>query len=163
MTAAAAASSWSVLANATTHVAAAQTPTVDTTRKIKLGVIGNGGRGDWIARLFQQHGGYEMHAVADYFPEVADKCGEALGVDKARRFSTLSGYKRLIESGVEAVALETPPYFFPEHACAAVDAGLHVYMAKPVAVDVPGALQILAASKRATEKQHSFRGLSAPH
>ena len=37
--------------------------------------------------------------------------------------------------------LETPPYFFPEHAEAAVEAGLHVYMAKPVAVDVPGTLQ----------------------
>ena len=24
---------------------------------------GNGGRGAWIAGLFQKHGGYEMHAV----------------------------------------------------------------------------------------------------
>ncbi len=125
-------------------------------RKIKLGVIGNGGRGAWIAGLFQKHGGFEMHAVADYFQEVADKCGDALGVDKARRFSTLSGYKRLMESGVEAVALETPPCFFPEHAQAAVEAGLHVYMAKPVAVDAPGALEILAAGKEATRKSRGF-------
>jgi len=123
------------------------------TRRIKLGVIGNGGRGAWIAGLFKKHGGYEMHAVADYFQEVADKCGETLGVDKARRFSGLSGYRKLIESGVEAVALETPPCFIPEHAKAAVEAGLHVYMAKPVAVDVPGALQIEAAGKLAGEKK----------
>jgi hypothetical protein len=45
-------------------------------------------------------------------------------VDKARRFSTLSGYKRLIECGVEAVVLETPPHLFPEHARAAIEAGL---------------------------------------
>jgi hypothetical protein len=57
-----------------------------------------------------------IHAVADYFPEIADKCGEALGVPRERRFSTLSGYKRVIESGVDAVALEVPPYFLPEHA-----------------------------------------------
>ena len=125
-------------------------------RKIKLGVVGNGGRGAWIAKLFHKHGGYEMHAVADYFPEVADKCGDELGVDKARRFSGLSGYRRLLESGVEAVALETPPYFFPEHARAAVEAGRHVYMAKPVAVDVPGALEILAAGKKAGEKHQCF-------
>ncbi len=124
--------------------------------KVKLGVIGNGGRGSWIAGLFQKHGGYEMHAVADYFPEVADKCGEALGVAKSRRFSTLSGYKRLIESGVDAVALEVPPYFLPEHAAAAAAAGLHVYMAKPVAVDVPGCLQIEAAARLATEKRRCF-------
>ena len=156
LTAAASVSSLAALANVTAHSASAQAPPVDSPRKIKLGVVGNGGRGAWIAKLFQKHGGYEMYAVADYFPEVADKCGEELGVDKTRRFSALSGYKRLIESGVEAVALETPPYFFPEHACAAVDAGLHVYMAKPVAVDVPGAMAILAAGQRATEKQRCF-------
>ena len=125
-------------------------------RKLKLGVIGNGGRGSWIAKLFQAHGGYDLWAVADYFPEVADKCGEQLGVDRARRFSTLSGYKRLIESGVEAVAVETPPYFIPEHVSAAVDAGLHVYMAKPVAADVPGALRVAAAGQRATQRRRCF-------
>ncbi|MBI2924704.1 MAG: Gfo/Idh/MocA family oxidoreductase [Verrucomicrobia bacterium] len=125
-------------------------------RKIKLGVVGNGGRGAWIANLFKQHGGYEMFAVADYFQGVADQCGDALGVDKARRFSTLSGYKKLIESGVEAVALETPPCFFPAHARAAVEAGLHVYVAKPVAVDVPGCLEIEAAAKLAAANRRCF-------
>jgi predicted dehydrogenase len=125
-------------------------------RKIKLGVIGNGGRGAWIAGLFKRHGGYDMHAVCDYFPEVANRCGDTLGVDKARRFSGLSGYKKLLASGVEAVALETPPYFFPEHAKAAAEAGLNVYMAKPVAVDVPGCLTIEAAGKLATEKRRAF-------
>jgi predicted dehydrogenase len=127
-----------------------------TGRKIKLGVIGNGGRGGWIAKLFQAHGGYEMWSVADYFPSVVDKCGEELGVERSRRFSTLSGYKKLIESGVEAVAVETPPYFIPEHVTAAVEAGLHVYMAKPVASDVPGALRIEAAGKMATRKGRCF-------
>src|SRR5882724_7619602 len=104
-------------------------------RRIKLGLVGCGGRGSWIAKLFQKHGGFEFHAVADYFQSAVNKRGDELGVDMSRRFSTLSGYKRLIESGVEAVALEVPPYFFPEHARAAVDAGLHVYMAKPIASD----------------------------
>ena len=62
----------------------------------------------------------------------------------------------MIASGVEAVALETPPYFFPEHVQAAVDARLHVYMAKPIAVDVPGCLQVQAAAKKATENKQCF-------
>ncbi|MDP3072573.1 MAG: Gfo/Idh/MocA family oxidoreductase [Opitutaceae bacterium] len=131
-------------------------PAPAISRKIKLGVIGNGGRGAWIAKLFQAHGGYEMWAVADYFQEVADKCGDGLGVDRARRFSTLSGYQRLLASGIEAVAVETPPFFIPEHVTAAVEAGLHVYMAKPVAADVPGALRIEAAGRRATRQQRCF-------
>ena len=125
-------------------------------RKIKLGIIGCGGRGAWIATFFKQHGGYEIHALADYFPEVVKAAGEALGVVESRRFATLSGYKRVLESGVEAVALETPPYFFPEHAKAAVAADLHVYMAKPVAVDVRGCLQIEAAAREAARQRRCF-------
>ena len=124
--------------------------------KVKLGLVGCGGRGSWIAGLFAQHGGYRFHAVADYFPEVAADCGQKLGVPKERCFSGLSGYKRVLESGVEAVALETPPYFFPQHAAAAVNAGLHVYMAKPVAVDVPGCMAILKSGQSATAKRRVF-------
>lgn len=145
-----------VTAAVATKLSAGAEQTPAPTRRIKLGVIGNGGRGGWIAKLFRAHGGFEMWAVADYFQEVADKCGDELGVDRSRRFSTLSGYKRLIESGVEAVAVETPPYFIPTHVTAAVDAGLHVYMAKPVAADVPGALRVLAAGRSATAKKRCF-------
>ena len=125
-------------------------------RKIKLGLVGCGGRGSWIVPLFLRHGGYELHAVADYFPQVADALGDKRGVDKRRRFFGLSGYKRVIESGVEAVALIVPPGFLPEHSAAAAEAGLHVYMAKPVAVNVPGCLRVEAAGKQATEKQRVF-------
>jgi predicted dehydrogenase len=135
---------------------AAETETPNGQRRIKLGVVGCGGRGRWITGLFHQHGGYEIHAVADYFAEAADGAGDEFGVDKGRRFSGLSGYQQLIESGVEAVALETPPCFFPEHVQAAVNAGLHVYMAKPVAVDVPGCLQVQSAAKKAARQQQCF-------
>ena len=125
-------------------------------RKIKLGLIGCGGRGNWIIPHFLRHGGYELYAVADYFQPVADALGDKRGVDKRRRFSGLSGYKRVIESGVEAVALIVPPCFLPEHSAAAAAAGLHVYMAKPVAPDVPGCLAVESAGKQATEKQQVF-------
>ena len=139
--------------NAGTAAEAVSTPSA---HKIKLGVVGCGGRGCWIANLFKRHGGYEMWGVADYFQQVADGCGEGLGVDKSRRFSGLSGYRKLIESGIEAIVLEVPPFFFPEHAKAAVEAGLHVYMAKPIAVDVWGCLEVEAAAQKATATQKVF-------
>lgn len=125
-------------------------------RKVKLGIVGCGGRGLWIARLFRDHGGYEIHAVADYFQEVANAAGGELKVASSRCFSGLAGYRRLIDSGVEAVALETPPCFFPEHIQASVDAGLHVFVAKPVAIDVPGCRQVEASAKKAAEQQQCF-------
>lgn len=155
LAAAAAVASFNTMTSAAAESPAATAPG-QFKRKLKLGIIGCGGRGSWIGKFFQQHGGYEIHALADYFPEVVNAAGEALGVEPTRRFSTLSGYKRVLESGIEAVALETPPYFFPEHAAAAVAAGLHVYMAKPVAVDVPGCLQIEAAAKEAARRRRCF-------
>jgi myo-inositol 2-dehydrogenase / D-chiro-inositol 1-dehydrogenase len=125
-------------------------------RKIKMGWVGCGGRGTFLANFFRDHGGYELHAVADYFQPVADRWGDTFGVDKARRFSGLSGYKKVIESGIEAIVLEVPTCFFADQATAAAEAGLHVYMAKPVAVDVPGCLRIEAAGKLATQKQRVF-------
>ncbi|MGA2034152.1 MAG: Gfo/Idh/MocA family oxidoreductase [Thermoguttaceae bacterium] len=153
---ASAAASASVLGAGLAAAAEQAAPRAALERKIKVGIVGCGGRGSWIAGLFKQHGGYEFVAAADYFPDRAEKTGTSLGADKAKCFSGLSAYKRLIQSGVEAVILETPPYFFPEHAAAAVEAGLHVYMAKPVAVDVPGTLAIGAAGKAATEKKRVF-------
>jgi predicted dehydrogenase len=136
--------------------ALAQEDKPEPKRKIKVGVVGCGGRGSWIAGFFKQHGGYELHAVADYFQNVADRCGDKYGVDKARRFSGLSGYKKLIESGVEAVVIKDIPCFYPEQAKAAVEAGCHVYMAKPIAVDVPGCLAIESLGKLATQKNLCF-------
>lgn len=124
--------------------------------KIKAGVIGLGGRGSMIANMVKAHGGYEIIAVADYFDETADKVGQQLGLPAARCFSGLSGYRKVIESGVEALVLKTPPCFFPEHARAAVDAGCHVYVAKPVACDVPGTMAMKAAGEQATGNKQVF-------
>lgn len=140
----------------TASLTVAQEAKPATQRKLKIGLVGCGGRGSWIGKLFLEHGGYELHAVADYFPEVVEAYGNAVGVDKSRCFSGLSGYKKVIDSGIEAIVLQTPPCFFQEHAIAAVEAGLHVYMAKPGAVDVPGCLRIEAAGKQATQKQRVF-------
>ena len=118
-------------------------------RRIKAGMVGLGGRGGMIARMVRDHGGYEIAAVADYFPEMADRAGDAHDVPKNRRFSGLLGYRRLLDTDVEAVFLETPPYCFPDHAEAAVSAGRHVYMAKPIACDVPGCLRVAAAAEKA--------------
>ena len=156
LTAAASAPALGALSAFAGEAAATKTNPPRITRKIKLGLIGYGMRGSWITGFFQKHGGYEFHAVAEYFPEIAGQAGNALGIDKTRRFSGLSGYKRLIESGVEAVVIEDIPCFYPVQAKAAVEAGCHVYIAKPVAIDVPGCLTIEAAAKLATQKQRCF-------
>lgn len=124
--------------------------------RIEVGCIGLGGRGAWIAKHLKSHPGYKITSVADYFSEVAQKVGQELGVDEKRRFWGLSGYKKLIASGVDAVFCETPPYCFPEHVTAAVNAGCHVFIAKPLGCDVPGCLQIAKMAKQATANKKVF-------
>ena len=127
-----------------------------TLPKIRLGIIGCGGRGTWIAGLFAKHGGYEITAGADYFPDRLEAFGTEFSVPHSRLFDGLSGYKRLLGTGVDAVAIESPPYFHPEQAAAAVDAGVHVYQAKPAAVDAPGCRSIAASGRKATDKKRVF-------
>ena len=127
-----------------------------TGAKVDIGLIGCGGRGQWIAELFRKHGGYNVVAVADYFPDKADAAGDQFQVPAGRRYTGLSGYRRLLEQKLDAVVIESPPYFHPEQAAAAVEAGKHVYLAKPVAVDVPGCLSVEASGRKATAKKLCF-------
>lgn len=120
--------------------------------KIEIGLVGCGGRGKWIADLFVKSGQYHLAAVADYFKDRVDDAGRAFGVPEDKRFTGLNGYRKLLEQKLDAVVIQSPPYFHPEQAAAAVAAGKHVYLAKPVAVDVPGCVSIGESGKRASEK-----------
>jgi predicted dehydrogenase len=124
--------------------------------KLTWGLIGCGGRGGWLANLFEKHGGYRLTAVADYFQDRVDQVGEKFKVPASQRFIGLSGYRRLLEQNLDAVVIQTPPYFHPEQAAAAVTAGRHVFLAKPIAVDVPGCISIEESGRKATEQKLSF-------
>lgn len=124
--------------------------------RIRLGLIGCGGRGNWIAEHFKTHGGFEFVAAADYFDDRVNAFGDKFSIAAARRYSGLSGYRRLLESPLDAVVIESPPYFHPEHAAAAIQAGRHTYLAKPVAVDVPGCTTVTEAGARARASKLVF-------
>lgn len=120
---------------------------------IELGLIGCGGRGRWLVPLFAQTGHYRWVACNDYFQDRVDTVGELAEIATDGRSTGLDGYKRLLDSKLDAVVIETPPYFHPEQAEAAVEAGKHVFLSKPVAVDVPGCLSIARSGQRARENK----------
>lgn len=125
--------------------------------KVKLGLIGCGGRGTWIANHFAKHGGYQIAGAADYFAERAREVGATHGLKDDQIFTGLQGYERMIaKGGLDAVAIISPPYFRPAQTKTAVDAGLHCYLAKPVAVDVPGCQDIKACGEKARAAKKVF-------
>ncbi len=139
----------------TTSLAVAQGSAANS--KIRLGLIGCGKRGQWLAGHFAAHGGYEIVAVADYFEVAVAATAEKFALKPAQTFTGLQSYAKMIaQGGLDAVAIVSPPYFHPEHAQAAVAAGLNVYLAKPAAVDVPGCLSIAASAAAAGTKGKVF-------
>lgn len=116
--------------------------------RVKLGLIGCGGRGRWIAHLFEKHAPFKITAVHDVFRKRAKRVADEMQISDSNAFVGLDGYKELLESGVEAVAIESPPYFHPEQSIASVEKGIHIYLAKPIAVDVAGCLSLIELSKK---------------
>ena len=123
---------------------------------IELGLIGCGGRGNWIAPLFTEYAPTRFVAVADVVRAKLESTRTKLKVDAASAYYGPDAYRELAQSTVDAVVIETPTYYHPQQAAAAVDAGKHVYCAKPIAVDVPSSKDFLAAGQRAQTKGLSF-------
>lgn len=130
---------------------------------IKIGLIGCGGRGTGAAaQALKTEGKVKLVAMGDAFPDRLNsslhnlkkesRIEDRIDVPEDRRFTGFDAYKKVLEAGVDLVVLATPPGFRPIHFAAAVDAGKHVFMEKPVAVDGPGVRAVLAAAEIAKSK-----------
>jgi predicted dehydrogenase len=75
----------------------------------------------------------------------------SVNVPEERKYVGFNAYKRAIADADVAI-LATPPAFRPLHFEAAVQAGKHVFMEKPMASDAPGVRKLMEAGKRADRK-----------
>jgi myo-inositol 2-dehydrogenase/D-chiro-inositol 1-dehydrogenase len=134
---------------------------------IRLGLLGCGGRGRNVMGSFLENTSAVLTAVGDMFQdnldagrqkldEVSAKLGKP-AVDASRLFRGPKAYEPLFAcKDVDALYIATPPYFHPLHLEAALAAGKHVYLEKPVGVDVPGAKKVMALAETAKEKKLSL-------
>jgi len=128
---------------------------------IKIGLIGCGGRGTGAAaQAMNTKGEVKLIAVGDAFEDNVKSClrglsgqyGPKLDVPPERQFWGLDNFQKVLETDLDLVILATPPGFRPQHFEAAVKAGKHVFMEKPVAVDAAGVRRVLAANDEARSK-----------
>src|SRR5438874_10935796 len=130
---------------------------------IRVGLLGCGGRGTEDAENLVDTGGAQVVALADLFQDQLDaahahfdQLQQAKGyaaLDSRQLFVGPRAYEQIAASQeVDAIVIATPPYFHPHHLETAVAAGKHVYLEKPVAVDVPGAKRVIEIGKRAQGK-----------
>ncbi|MFZ4262321.1 Gfo/Idh/MocA family protein [Sphingobacterium sp. HJSM2_6] len=137
-------------------------PLMDVKKKIKVGLVGCGGRGTGAAfQALSADPDVEIVALADIFQaqldtalaslQEADK--DRVKVADKRKYVGFDAYKKLIDSDVDVVLLCSPPSFRPDHLAEAVKKGKHVFCEKPMAVDVPGVHKVREAVKLAKEKK----------
>ena len=126
---------------------------------LKAGLIGCGGRGSGAALNFLDAGpNLEIAALGDIFQERIDKCradlrkAKNIEIADEKCFVGFDSFEKVIDSGVDIVLLCTPPHFRAAHVAAAVNAGKHIFMEKPVAVDPVGARSVMVSAERAKEK-----------
>jgi len=131
--------------------------------KIRVGLIGCGGRGTYdTTNCLNSAENVELVAMGDLFK---DRLGRCLGMLRERLpdkvsvtedtcFEGWDAYKKVVAcDNVDLVILTEPPYFRPGHLKAAVEAGKHVFMEKPVAVDPVGVRSVIASSELADQKK----------
>ncbi len=123
---------------------------------LKAGLIGCGGRGTGAAQDFLTAApNVSVVALGDVFADQVEKCRKALKeqfnqeIPDNMCFTGFDSYQKVIAAGVDVVIVATPPAFRPLHFKAAVDAGKHVFLEKPLAVDPVGARSVIATSKKA--------------
>ena len=126
-------------------------------KRFKIGLIGCGGRGCGAVGDALEAGkilGFEVQvvALADYFKERAQRAGQRFGVGPERCFGGATSYQALLETDVQIVLIAAAPLFRPKQLEAAVKAGKHAFVEKPVAVDPPGCRRVIAAGEEAKKK-----------
>ncbi|MCY4234324.1 MAG: Gfo/Idh/MocA family oxidoreductase [Bacteroidetes bacterium] len=128
---------------------------------LRVGVIGCGGRGTGAARdAVISSEGIEITAMGDLFQDRLDaskvalkqEIGDAYKVNESHAFVGFDAYQHVLDCDIDLVILASPPGFRPKHFTAAVNAGKHIFMEKPVSVDVIGAMEIMSAGEIATNK-----------
>jgi predicted dehydrogenase len=129
--------------------------------RLRVGVIGCGGRGTGAARdAVAADSGVVIVALGDVFQDRLDECrknlaelGERAPISDGACFTGFQCCEGVLSAGVDVVILAAPPGFRPPHLAAAIAAGKHVFMEKPVAVDPVGVRGVIAASEQAAARR----------
>jgi predicted dehydrogenase len=139
---------------------------------IRVGMIGCGGRNAGAAaQALTADKGARLVAMCDLFMDRVRSKREAIQkanpeqveVDDDHCFTGFDGYRKVIECS-DVVLVANAAKFHPLHLMAAVQAGKHVFVEKPHAIDPAGIKVVKAACDLAKEKGLSvMSGLQSRH
>ena len=127
----------------------------------RVALIGAGNRGTGAtADCLRVAPNIKLVTVADAFENRArlsckllkERFGEQFAVPEDQVFVGLDAYQKALACDVDLAILTAPPGFRPLHYRAAVEAGTHVFMEKPLCVDAGSYRKMMDINKLADEK-----------
>lgn len=108
-------------------------------KKYKIGIIGYGGFGKFLHYWWEKLPNVEIAAIADPHKNFQSQ----------ENFVIYRDWRELIrDENIDIVSIVTPPSLHTEMACAAMKAGKHVLLEKPVAISEEGAREIIETQKQ---------------
>jgi predicted dehydrogenase len=134
--------------------------------RLKIGLVGCGGRGSGAAvQALTAHRENVLFAAGDAFVDrleqgldgiteamAAAQRKDQVDVPLDRRCVGLDAIDKVLACGVDVVLLASPPGFRPAQIEKAVARGAHVFAEKPIATDAPGVRRVHAACEAAKQK-----------
>jgi predicted dehydrogenase len=111
--------------------------------EVRFGFIGAGQIAYWAADTVKSHPHATLVAVKDLHEERVKNLCEKHGV----KFAYTKAAELLANEAVDAVYIASPNKFHAGHAIQALEAGKHVILEKPFAMNATEAAQVIAAAK----------------
>ncbi|MFN8525798.1 MAG: Gfo/Idh/MocA family oxidoreductase [Chloroflexota bacterium] len=114
-----------------------------TTPRLRVGLIGCGFMGRTHAQAYRSYPQTDLVAVCDADTARAADLGREMGAQSYTAFTDMLANEQL-----DLVSVVTPDTLHAEPTIASLDAGAHVLVEKPIAVDLSEARQMVAAADR---------------
>lgn len=114
---------------------------------IKVGLIGCGGMASFYRKIYTEIPNVRLDFVVDVNEETAKSAAEELGV---KNYST--DFNDCVNSDVDVIDISTPNHLHKEQFTAAVKAGKHILLQKPISGSIEDAVEILRLSQSSDKK-----------
>ena len=113
---------------------------------ITLGVIGSGGRGTSVMTVFQKDPSVRIGAICDVYEPNLEKALSLASKDHPKSYRK---YKELLaDKTVEAVLIATPEHWHHRMVLDALEAGLDIYIEKPLCQTPEQGVELVDAAKK---------------
>lgn len=109
---------------------------------VGIGIVGFGGFGMFAAQQFAQVPGVALRCIAGTHRDAAVKAAERFGLPDVKELGAM-----LAMADVDLVYIATPPFLHHEQALAALRAGKHVIVEKPLSMTMAEADELVALAR----------------